>query len=172
MALFSTRNDFPAITSDHYVNRAGQCKSISVSKRKLVHCFEERDGDMPSSPTPIICNVSDTVDYTFLWVTDQQKLFSGAPTNNAPSAQFIITTDPNDPSYIEIQSVAFTDPKIIAADFSNGSQGLIIVSKPLFASKLYIKFIIYRTSPNSTRRIRMRSVTISSVNFIVMARKT
>ena len=140
MALFSIDNDidFPGITSDHYVSRAGLCTttSITVSQWKLVPCFEHPDGDS----TPVPCNIYETMDQTALWVNQQTQLFSGAPDISKPEAQFIITADPSDPSYIEIESTAFTNTKIIAADFSNGSQSLVIVSKP-FSTDLFFVFL-------------------------------
>ena len=126
-ALFSIHNDFPGIASDDFVSRSGSFSNHSTSQW-IPPKFESDSGSNLS--TPILFNI--IANEYFLYVkldNTAPKLCSGAPDPNDPSAQFIITTpNPEDPSYIEIATTAFANLRIVAADFSNNSQSLIIVS--------------------------------------------
>ena len=126
MALFSIHNDFPGIASDNFVSRSGSFSNHSTSQ--WIPLKIESD----SGSNPIPCNIIESANGNYLYVklvNTAPKLCSGAPDPNDPSAQFIITTpNPEDPSYIEIATTAFANLRIVAADFSNNSQSLIIVS--------------------------------------------
>ena len=124
MAVFSIDNYIAGHNND-FVSRAGLI-APSRAHWALLDVVESVDFNQP---TPIKFNIYESKNLLYLWV-NQDKLFSGAPNTRDSSAQFIISTiqNPSDPSssYIQISSVAFSDPRIVAADFSGGSPNLII----------------------------------------------
>ena len=125
MAKFSVDNDF----TSHYNNFISKADLIIPKNINLKSSFGDvqSDGDQP---TPIVVFIFDTRNNFYLWVNLRNQLFSAAPDNSSPFAKFNITTpEPSDPSRIQIRSVAFSDPRIIAADFSGGSPNLIIASQ-------------------------------------------
>ena len=135
MAKFSVDNDVSSVTShyndfvsnDFVGNDFVRADLIVPKNRNWESQFNDvqSDGD---EPTPIAVRIFETENNFYLWVNQQNQLFSGAPDIDSSSAQFTITTpDLSDPSYIQIGLVAFNDPKIVAADFSGGSPSLIIV---------------------------------------------
>ena len=135
MAKFSVDNDVSSVTSHYndfvsndFVGNDFVRADLIVPKNRN---WESRFNDVQSDgdePTPIAVRIFETENNFYLWVNQQNQLFSGAPDIDSSSAQFTITTpDLSDPSYIQIGLAAFNDPKIVAADFSGGSPSLIIV---------------------------------------------
>ncbi|KAL5460313.1 hypothetical protein EMCRGX_G033755 [Ephydatia muelleri] len=134
MAKFSVDNDVSSVTSHYndfvsndFVGNDFVRADLIVPKNRN---WESRFNDVQSDgdePTPIAVRIFETENNFYLWVNQQNQLFSGAPDIDSSSAQFTITTpDLSDPSYIQIGLAAFNDPKIVAADFSGGSPSLII----------------------------------------------